>query len=132
MKRRIPSIIVLLVLIFPCCAFAQSHMEEEYNMKQYMMVFLKTGPNRNQDSITASQLMEGHLNNIERLFKEKKMVLAGPFLDEGIYRGIFIFDVATPSETEELLLTDPAIKAGRLSYEIHPWYGPGSIRVGKE
>lgn len=132
MKRRIPSIIVLLVLIFPCCAFAQSHMEEEYNMKQYMMVFLKTGPNRNQDSITASKLMEGHLNNIERLFNEKKMVLAGPFLDEGIYRGIFIFDVATPSETEELLLTDPAIKAGRLSYEIHPWYGPGSIRVGKE
>jgi uncharacterized protein YciI len=72
------------------------------------------------------------LDNITRLFNEKKIVLAGPFLDNGTYRGIFIFDVATEEEVKLLLQTDPAIKAGRLGYEIHPWYGPGSIMIGKK
>jgi uncharacterized protein YciI len=111
---------------------AQSNIEEEFQMKQYFMVFLKAGPNRTQDSATAAKIQEGHLNNITRLFNEKKMVMAGPFLDEGIYKGIFLFDVATEEEVKQLLQTDPAIKAGRLDFEIHPWYGPGNIVIGKK
>ena len=101
-------------------------------MKQYFMVFLTAVPNRMQDSITAAKIQEGHLANITRLFNEKKMILAGPFMDKGIYRGIFIFDVATEDEVKQLLQTDPAIKAGRLDFEIHPWYGPGNIVIGKK
>ncbi|MDO9258103.1 MAG: YciI family protein [Bacteroidales bacterium] len=111
---------------------AQSDVEEEFQMKQYFMVLLTTGPNRTQDSTTAAKIQEGHLNNITRLFNEKKMILAGPFMDKGIYRGIFIFDVATEDEVKQLLQTDPAIKSGRLGYEIHPWYGPGNIVIGKK
>lgn len=111
---------------------AQSNMEDEFQMKQYFMVFLKAGTNRSQDSITVSKIQEGHLNNIRRLFNEKKMLVAGPFLDDGIYRGIFIFDVATQEEVQQLLATDPAIMAGRLDYEIHRWYGPGNIIIQKK
>jgi uncharacterized protein YciI len=106
--------------------------EDEYAMKSYYMVFLTAGSNRSQDSITAAKLQKGHLENITRLFNEKKLVLAGPFLDKGPYKGIFLLDVATPAEAIELLETDPAIKAGRLSYELHPWYGPATIRVLKK
>jgi uncharacterized protein YciI len=96
------------------------------------MVFLKAGPNRSQDSISVTKIQAGHLNNIRRLFNEKKMLVAGPFLDDGLYKGIFIFDVATIEEVQQLLATDPAIKVGRLDYEIHPWYGPGNIIIQKK
>jgi len=111
---------------------AQTNIEDEYQMKQYFMVFLKAGPNRAQDSITVSKIQEGHLNNIRRLFNEKKLIIAGPFLDDGLYKGIFIFNVTTVEEVNQLLATDPAIKAGRLDFEIHPWYGPGNIVIQKK
>lgn len=109
---------------------AQSDIEKEFEMKQYFMVFLKTGLNRTQDSATAANIQTGHLNNISRLFNEKKLIIAGPFLDDGVYRGIFIFDVPTIEEVTNLLHTDPAVASGRLDYEIHPWYGPGNIIIG--
>lgn len=133
--KSLTLVILLTVLLFQFCSksvIAQSKIEEEFQMKQYFMVFLKAGLNRSQDSATAVKIQEGHLNNISRLFEEKKMVLAGPFMDEGTYKGIFIFDVATEEEVTQLLLTDPAIQAGRLEYEIHPWYGPGKISIGKK
>ena len=109
---------------------AQSKIEEEFQMKQYYMVFLKAGLNRTQDSTTAAGIQVGHLNNITHLFNEKKLIIAGPFLDNGIYKGIFIFDIPTEEEVKELLKSDPAVSSGRLDYEIHPWYGPGDISIG--
>lgn len=128
-------IILLAALLLPFCnntALAQSAIEEEFQMKQYFMVFLKAGLHRDQDSLTAATIQQGHLDNITRLFNEKKMVMAGPFLDKGTFKGIFIFDVPTEDEVKVLLTTDPAIKSGRLDYEIHPWYGPGNIVIGKK
>jgi uncharacterized protein len=103
---------------------AQTNPVEDWNMKTYYMVLLTNGPARTQDSTEATRIQTAHLANIGKLFDEKKLVLAGPFLDEGIFKGIFIFDVATPEEAEKLVLSDPAVAAGRLAYEIHPWMGP--------
>lgn len=100
---------------------------DEYGMRQYVMAFLKAGPNRNQDSTQAVELQRAHRANIERLAKEGKLVLAGPFMDDGKLRGIYIFNVATVEEAEELTKTDPAIKAGRLVMELHPWYGSAAL-----
>ncbi len=50
-----------------------------------------------------------------------KLNVAGPFLDEGDLRGIFIFDCTDEIEVKLLCDSDPAIKSGRLVYEIHPW-----------
>lgn len=133
--RSLTLTLFLSVMLLTFCnkrGVSQTSVEDEYQMKQYFMVFLTAGPNRTQDSLTAAKIQEGHLSNITRLFNEKKIVLAGPFLDKGTYKGIFIFDVATEDEVKQLLLTDPAIKAGRLDYEIHPWYGPGNITIGKK
>lgn len=78
--------------------------------------------NRTQDSVTAAKIQEGHMENITRLYNDGKIKVAGPFGDEGNWRGIFIFDCATKEEVESLLTTNPAISSGRLSYEIHPWW----------
>ncbi|MDX5438471.1 MAG: YciI family protein, partial [Pontibacter sp.] len=42
-------------------------------------------------------------------------------LDNGELRGIFIFDVATLEEAKALTEADPAVKAGKLIMELHPW-----------
>src|ERR1044072_6757816 len=90
---------------------------DEYGMKRYVMAFLKIGPNQDQDSAAAVQLQRAHLDNINRLVKEKKLILAGPFLDDSNIRGIFIFNVETLEEAEALTNSDPAVKAGRLVME---------------
>ena len=91
-------------------------------MKQYYFVMLTIGNNRTQDSATAQEIQKEHLENISRLVKAGKIVVAGPFGDDGNWRGIFIFDAATKEEVEQLLQSDRAISSGRLAYEIHPWW----------
>ena len=102
-------------------------------IKQYWFVLLKKGSNRSQDSVTAAKLQEGHMANINRLYYDGKLKVAGPFGDDGDWRGTFIFDCETKEEVETILKTDPAIAAGRLSYEIHPWWTAvtGSFKPGK-
>jgi uncharacterized protein YciI len=100
---------------------------DEYGMKSYVIAFLKPGPNRDQDSATAVELQKAHRANIRRLAQEGKLVLAGPFLDGGEMAGLFIFNVTTIEEAKQLTESDPAIKAGRLIMDLHPWYGSAAL-----
>lgn len=100
---------------------------DKYGMKKYVMAFLKAGPNRDQDSVTAANLQKGHMKNIQRMAEEGKLIVAGPFLDTGELRGIYIFDVETIDEAKELTESDPAIRAGRLVMELKPWYGSAAL-----
>ncbi|HKI95290.1 MAG TPA: YciI family protein [Gemmatimonadales bacterium] len=101
---------------------------DEYGMHQYVMAFLKAGPNRSQDSTTAAELQRAHLANISRMAREGTLVLAGPFLDDGEVRGIYVFNVESVDSARALTATDPAIKAGRLVMELHPWYGSAALQ----
>ena len=94
-----------------------SHMGTVY------LVLLKKGPAWSAEKTPESKaIQEGHLANIGRLWKEGKLAVAGPLGDNGDIRGIFIFQVATLEEAKALTDSDPAIKAGRLVAEIHPWW----------
>ena len=108
-------------------AFAAKVGADDYGMRKYVMAFLKRGPNRDQDSLTAANLQKAHLENIGRLAAEGKLSLAGPFLDDGELRGIYIFNVKTIEEAKALTETDPAIQQGRLVMELHPWYGSAAL-----
>ena len=107
---------------------AQQLGADNYGMKQYVMAFLKAGHNRNQDAETAAKLQTTHLKNIQRLANEGKLLVAGPFLDDGSVRGIYIFNVATLEEAQQLTETDPAIQAGSLVMELHLWYGSAALQ----
>jgi uncharacterized protein YciI len=91
------------------------------------MAFLKKGPNRDQSKEEANELLRAHMDNIRRLTDEGKLVLAGPFMDDGEVRGIYIFDVKTVEEAKKLTETDPAIQAGSLIIDLHPWYGSAAL-----
>jgi uncharacterized protein len=100
---------------------------DRIGMKVYVMAFLKKGPNRNQDSTEAARLQAAHMANIQRMAAEGLLVLAGPFMDDGELRGIYVFNVSTVDSARALTESDPAVKAGRLAMELHPWYGSAAL-----
>jgi uncharacterized protein len=100
---------------------------DEYGMKSYVMVFLKAGPTPAKDSTSRAQLQDAHLKNIIKLADEGKLLIAGPFLDGKEMRGVFVLNVSTLEEAKKLTETDPAVKAGSLVMELHPWYGSAAL-----
>ncbi len=100
---------------------------DAYGMRKYVMAFLKKGPNRTQDKEKAAALQAAHMQNIGRLAEAGKLAIAGPFLDDGELRGIYIFNVETIAEAKKLTQSDPAIKAGSLVMELHSWYGSAAL-----
>jgi len=100
---------------------------DNYGMKQYVIAFLKAGPNRDMDEDEAIKIQRAHLDNIRRMAESGDLVLAGPFMDDGEIRGIYLFNVSTIEEARSLTETDPAIEAGRLQMELHPWYGSAAL-----
>jgi len=112
------TLLLFTFLVFALQATAQ---KKEDNLKPYFFVLLKKGPTRDQDSVTAAKIQIGHMENINALAAAGKLNVAGPFLDDGDMRGIFMFDCTSEDSVKAMVDADPAIKAGRLIYEIHPW-----------
>lgn len=100
---------------------------DAYGMRRYVLVLLKPGPNRDHEPELAAELQRGHMENIRRLAEAGHLVLAGPFLESDEMSGLFLFAVDTIDEARELTASDPAISAGRLVAEYHPWYGSAAL-----
>ncbi len=106
---------------------AKKYGADDYGMKQFIMAFLKSGKNILTDKAEEDRLQSEHMKNINKMAEDGKLVIAGPFMDKQSIRGIYIFDVRTLEEARELTSTDPAIKAGVLEMELHPWYGSAAL-----
>lgn len=107
--------------------------KKEFKMRTYYMAFLRRGPawsaERTPEAVAAG---EGHMANIRRLGACGKLLIAGPFevptgAPADALAGIFILDVPTLEEAVALTQTDPAVKAGRFTIEVLPWYGPAGL-----
>lgn len=107
---------------------AESLGGDEYGMKMYILAILKTGTNKTEDKEKLNELFKGHMENINRLAEEGKLVVAGPLKkNDKNYRGIFILNVKNKEEANELLLSDPAIKEKLFEVEIFEWYGSAAL-----
>lgn len=102
---------------------------DDYGMKSYFLVILKTGSNTTADKKLINDSFRGHMDNINRLVKEGKLIVAGPLgKNENNYRGIFILNnLKTIEDAKELLQTDLTIKNGLLDYDIFTWYGSAAL-----
>ncbi|HEY7784626.1 MAG TPA: YciI family protein [Pyrinomonadaceae bacterium] len=90
--------------------------------------FLTRGPKWTPERTTESaEIQKAHMANINRLAEMKKLVIAGPFGDNGTLRGIFVFKVGSLEEAKQLADTDPAVQAGRLALEVRPWLVPDGM-----
>jgi uncharacterized protein YciI len=102
---------------------------DEYGMKSYVLVILKTGPNDTTvKGKERDEIFKGHMSNIGRLVDAGQLAVAGPFMknDKG-FRGLFIFNCSTIEEAQKIVETDPAVKAGVFIADLTPWYGSASL-----
>ena len=92
------------------------------------LAFLTRGDKWTPERTPATEaLQKAHMDNIQKLADMKKLVVAGPFGDNGRLRGLFVFKVNSLEEARSLAATDPAVQAGRLALQIHPWTVPEGI-----
>lgn len=136
MKRPL----VIIFLLSSCILFAQTKNPnydstfaknlggDNYGMKNYVFVILKTGSAAIENKSVRDSLFAGHMANINRLAKEKKLIVAGPFGKNDLtYRGLFILDVKTIEEARALVETDPTVKAKIFEVVLIPWYGSAAL-----
>ena len=109
---------------------AKSLGSDDYGMKMYTLVILKTGSNTQEPQASKDSLFNGHMSNMKKLVDMNKLIIAGPFgKNESDFRGLFILNVSDFEEANKLLETDPAIKAQLLKPELYKWYGSAAIAL---
>lgn len=94
-------------------------------MKQYWFVMLSRGPRRDEpvSDEQRAELQAGHMAHMAAEHAAGRLVLAGPFGDDGDWRGIQIYDADSKEQVEAICASDPAVAAGRLACSVHPWWG---------
>ena len=101
---------------------------DDYGMKMYVLVILKTGSNVSETKTVTDSLFNGHMQNIGRLVESGKLIVSGPIKkNDKNYRGIFILNAKAIEEAREMLATDPAINAKLLDTEMFQWYGSAAL-----
>lgn len=102
---------------------------DDYGMKSYVLVILKTGPNKMPAGPERDAMFAGHMANIKRLAAERKLALAGPLDGVDGWRGLFILSVANIEEAKQLVATDPVIRTGEMIAEYHKHYGSAALML---
>jgi uncharacterized protein YciI len=131
MRRIIFSPVLLLSLLAVAgSVLGQAQSQPDATAAQYFFVLLIRPSNAPQLSKDAGEkLQEEHMANIRKMAAEHKLLIAGPFMEDTGLRGIFVFQANSTEQAVEWANSDPAVKAGRLSAEVHgPWLiDPGTI-----
>ncbi|MGB0979911.1 MAG: YciI family protein [Croceimicrobium sp.] len=130
------TLIILSILsCFPLLSVAQVKVDDQgfetfemtegdttFVMKKYFLVLLKSGDQRNQDELEAAKIQTAHLAHMDSLANLGQLDMAGPMGDNGDLKGIVVLRVPTMERAKACVQADPAVRAGRLSYELHPWW----------
>ena len=109
-------------------ALADSLGADDYGMKSYMLVILKTGEAKIEDKNLRDSLFKSHFSNMTRLADEGKLLVAGPIgKNERSFRGIFILNTTEKEVAQEWVQGDLSIANGIFDVEFYPWYGSAAL-----
>jgi uncharacterized protein YciI len=109
-------------------AAREAHPDSMPPMESYQFGLIRRGTAWSPEQTPERErLQAGHMANIERLAAEGKLVMAGPMMDDGVLRGIFVYHVASRAEADTLVTTDPAVAAGRLAVDLYDLKMPAGI-----
>lgn len=140
MKTSLITPLFLLTLLSSLPSYAQKESQASYDattaqrlgadargMRAYVLVILKSGPNKIAAGKERDEMFAGHFANIKRLAAEGKLAVAGPLDGVDGWRGLFIFAVKDIDEAKQLTETDPVIVKGEMVAEYHKWYGSAAM-----
>jgi len=129
MQRFLFSVLALFLLAcLSACRFGSSGPDE----RGYTLVFLKTGAKEKLSDEEQKTIFAGHFANIQRLAKEKKLLLAGPFgqpKHDIALRGLFVLDTDDPLQAQAWAETDPGFQAHVFTLEYHPLRTQAPLRA---
>jgi uncharacterized protein YciI len=91
--------------------------------ERHTLVLLRAGPVRDQPEHESDRIQAGHLRHLVGLVQAGHLVVNGPVLDEGALRGVSIYRTPDVDQVRAWVQADPAVQAGRLRAEVHPWFG---------
>ena len=100
---------------------------DEYGMRSYVLVILKSGPTPMPAGPERDAMFQGHFANMNRLVAEGKLALAGPLDGVDGWRGLFVLAVADLDAAREIVGTDPVIENGEMVAEYHTYYGSAAL-----
>lgn len=125
--RLLTVLFALLLALLPACGSAAArdevdHAWEGRPVRDYVFVFITTGPLRTPTPEQSQEAMRGHFANMQRLADEGKLLIAGPFADPRPtpdHRGLFVMDETEVAKGLELANTDPAAVMGVFVMSAH-------------
>lgn len=106
---------------FPTFTFEEG--DTTFTMRQYVFVLYVAVPDREAlPEDEANLIQQAHMEYINQMADEHNLVIAGPMGDDSDWRGILIFNDHDVERVREIVSQDPAVQAGRLTIEVHPWW----------
>jgi uncharacterized protein YciI len=108
-------------------ALAKSLGGNDNGLRPYVLVLLRTGPKPVPKGAERDRMFAGHFANMERLAKDKKLVVAGPLDGVDGLRGMFVFATADIDEAKALVATDPVIIQGEMVAEYHKFFSTAAL-----
>ncbi|NVK03402.1 MAG: hypothetical protein HWD92_01205 [Flavobacteriia bacterium] len=113
---------------FPTFEYTED--DSTYVMRQYVFVmYIKAEGGDDFSEEELAEIQAGHMAHIGKMADEGNLVMAGPFGDKAEWRGILIFNDHDVERVSELVNQDPAVQAGRLTFEAHPWWAARGSRL---
>jgi uncharacterized protein YciI len=96
-------------------------------MVTFYLCLLVTPQSPAEPPADPAQLQLDHLSHLKEVMAGGKGVIAGPVAGQGRLRGILVLRVGSMEEARAVADSDPAVKAGQLAIEIHPWFAADGI-----
>ena len=110
------------LLLLPSLPAFVAAEEAKPEMTTYYFGMLIRGPKWSpEETPERAELQKQHLAYMDGMYEKGRLLIAGPLTDDGTIRGLVVYKAASIEEARSLAEGDPAVKAGRLKIEIHPW-----------
>lgn len=100
---------------------------DDYGMRQYVLVILKSGPKTMEKGEARDTMFKGHFANMKRLANEGILALAGPLDGVDGWRGLFILAVSDIEQAKKHVATDPVVINEEMVAEYHSYYGSAAL-----
>ena len=115
------KMLMFILIIFCSLTLGIAEEPQPPQLVTYYLGLLYKGPVRTQSADESAKIQSAHLQHLESLYKQGILLIAGPMGDDGDLRGIVVLKVKSLEDAQALVNNDPAVKAGRLRVELHPW-----------
>lgn len=124
-------IAVMALSVIPGALKAQQKPEPEHKLVQFYMALFKKGPGWTAEQAAAtSAFHQKHIAYIRSYLESGKAMIAGPLSDAQDLRGVVIYRAASLEEARAWATGDPAVSAGHLVVEMHPWWSEDVLKKG--